>query len=202
MKTAWTKRCVGVAAALGLSAGLMVSGSGVASADSVWDKVAECESSGNWSINTGNGYYGGLQFSPSTWKAFGGTDYAPQANQASKSEQIAVAQRTLAAQGPGAWPVCGAQAGLTKANGGADDGASSGGSSSGSSNSGGSSAPKEKSAPSSSNGAKVTVRSGDTLAKIAREHNVSGGWKALHQANKDTVKNPNQIQIGQVLRLK
>jgi len=72
-----------------------------------WDAVAECESGGNWSINTGNGYYGGLQFSPSTWAGFGGTAYAPRADLATKSEQIAVAERVLAVQGAGAWPTCG-----------------------------------------------------------------------------------------------
>jgi predicted nucleic acid-binding Zn-ribbon protein len=74
-----------------------------------WDAVAMCESGGNWSINTGNGYYGGLQFSSSTWTAFGGTAYAPRADLATKSQQIAVAERVLAAQGPGpgAWPTCG-----------------------------------------------------------------------------------------------
>ena len=86
----------------------------------VWSKVAACESSGNWAINTGNGYYGGLQFSPSTWKAFGGHEYAPNAHQATQAQQIAVARRTLYAQGPGAWPTCGRRAGLTKDNGGAD----------------------------------------------------------------------------------
>jgi hypothetical protein len=73
-----------------------------------WDAVAACESGGNWSINTGNGYYGGLQFSPSTWDAFGGSAYAPRADLAAKSQQIAVAERVLAEQGPGAWPTCGA----------------------------------------------------------------------------------------------
>ncbi|MDO5534233.1 MAG: transglycosylase family protein [Propionibacteriaceae bacterium] len=99
---------------------------GVAVADTatgdlaVWDRVAQCESGGNWSINTGNGYYGGLQFSSSTWKAFGGRTYANQAHQASKAEQIAIARRTLHGQGPGAWPTCGRKAGLTRSNGGAD----------------------------------------------------------------------------------
>ena len=69
--------------------------------------MALCESGGNWSINTGNGYYGGLQFSMSTWSAFGGTAYAPRADLATKSEQIAVAERVLAVQGAGAWPTCG-----------------------------------------------------------------------------------------------
>jgi hypothetical protein len=73
-----------------------------------WTGVAMCESSGNWSINTGNGYYGGLQFSPSTWASFGGLAYAPRADLATKSEQIAVAEKVLAVQGPGAWPTCGA----------------------------------------------------------------------------------------------
>ena len=90
-----------------------------AQAVSVWDRVAACESGGNWAINTGNGYYGGLQFSVPTWRAFGGTAYAPSANRASKAVQIAVARRVLRAQGPGAWPVCGRRAGLTRANGGA-----------------------------------------------------------------------------------
>ena len=88
-------------------------------AGSVWDAVAACESGGNWAIDTGNGYSGGLQFSSSTWNAFGGTRYASRANLASKSAQIATAQRVLAAQGPGAWPTCGQRAGLTRANGGA-----------------------------------------------------------------------------------
>lgn len=68
-----------------------------------WDAVAECESSGDWSINTGNGYYGGLQFAQSTWEGFGGTEYAPRADLASKEEQIAVAEETLEGQGWGAW---------------------------------------------------------------------------------------------------
>ena len=105
-------------------AGMSVVGGGVATADGgVWDQVAQCESGGNWSINTGNGYYGGLQFSPRTWKAFGGQEFASNANQATKSEQIAIAQRTLQQQGPGAWPTCGQRAGLTKSNGGADSNA-------------------------------------------------------------------------------
>jgi peptidoglycan hydrolase-like protein with peptidoglycan-binding domain len=84
---------------------------------SVWDRVAACESGGNWAINTGNGYYGGLQFSTSTWRAFGGAAFAPTANRASKAAQILVAQRVLVRQGPGAWPVCSIRAGLTRANG-------------------------------------------------------------------------------------
>lgn len=70
-----------------------------------WDGVAQCESGGNWGINTGNGYYGGLQFSQSTWAANGGSGLA---SNASKAEQIRVAENVLASQGVGAWPVCGA----------------------------------------------------------------------------------------------
>lgn len=99
---------------------VVASGSARAWDVAVWDAVARCESSGNWAIDTGNSFYGGVQFTNSTWKAYGGLAYAPQANLATKAEQIAVARRTLAGQGPGAWPVCGARAGLTRENGGAD----------------------------------------------------------------------------------
>jgi LysM repeat protein len=73
-----------------------------------WSAIASCESGGNWSINTGNGFYGGLQFTQQTWLAYGGGQYASSANLASESQQIAVAQNVLAGQGIGAWPVCGA----------------------------------------------------------------------------------------------
>ncbi|MGY5634134.1 transglycosylase family protein [Streptomyces sp. UC1A3] len=85
-----------------------------AASQSTWDKVAKCESGGNWSINTGNGYYGGLQFSQSTWAGFGGTRYAARADLATRAQQITVAEKVLAVQGPGAWPVCGARAGLAR----------------------------------------------------------------------------------------
>ncbi|QKW18301.1 LysM peptidoglycan-binding domain-containing protein [Kitasatospora sp. NA04385] len=95
-------------------AGLVTATSASAADVSTWDKVAQCESTGNWSIDTGNGFYGGLQFTSSTWAAYGGTAYAPQANLATKAQQIAVAEKVLASQGPGAWPVCSVQAGLTQ----------------------------------------------------------------------------------------
>jgi len=78
----------------------------------VWDTIAQCESGGNWSINSGNGFSGGLQFHPGTWRAMGGTAYAPTAAQATKAQQIEIAERTLAAQGWGAWPACSRKAGL------------------------------------------------------------------------------------------
>ena len=87
--------------------GLALAGQAGAATDGEWDTVARCESGGNWAINTGNGYQGGLQFSPSTWSGHGGGEYAPAAHMATKEEQIAVAERVLATQGRGAWPVCG-----------------------------------------------------------------------------------------------
>ncbi|MEU3570544.1 transglycosylase family protein [Kitasatospora sp. NPDC036755] len=95
-------------------AGLVTATSASAATTSTWDAVAQCESGGNWSTSTGNGFHGGLQFSPSTWAAYGGTAYAPQASKASREQQIAVAEKVLASQGPGAWPVCSRKAGLGK----------------------------------------------------------------------------------------
>ncbi|MDX1890157.1 transglycosylase family protein [Mycolicibacterium sp. 050158] len=89
------------------SGGLALAGHAAAATDGEWDRVAGCESGGNWAINTGNGYQGGLQFSQSTWSSHGGGEYAPAAHLATKDEQIAVAERVLATQGRGAWPVCG-----------------------------------------------------------------------------------------------
>lgn len=79
---------------------------------SVWDELAQCEATGDWSINTGNGYSGGLQFNAQTWQAYGGGEYAPEAYQATREQQIAVAEKVQAAQGWGAWPACTASMGL------------------------------------------------------------------------------------------
>src|SRR5699024_8311889 len=97
--------------AFGAAAALMAP-TASAAPDSDWDRLAECESGGNWSINTGNGYHGGLQFSASTWQAHGGGEFAPTADPAPREEQIVVAERTLASQGWGAWPACSSQLGL------------------------------------------------------------------------------------------
>ncbi|WP_329562369.1 transglycosylase family protein [Kitasatospora sp. NBC_01266] len=94
-------------------AGLVTATASSAATTSTWDNVAQCEASGNWSINSGNGFYGGLQFTSSTWAAFGGTQYAPQANQATRAQQITIGEKVLAAQGPGAWPICSVKAGLS-----------------------------------------------------------------------------------------
>ena len=99
-----------VVVAVGFALVSFALGSGTAAAESTvnWDAVAQCESGGNWAINTGNGFYGGLQFSPATWKSNGGTGMP---NQASREEQIRVAENVYRTQGIGAWPTCGAKAG-------------------------------------------------------------------------------------------
>lgn len=160
---------------------------------STWDRVAACESGGNWQINTGNGYYGGLQFSQPTWAGFGGTHYAARADLATKAQQITVAEKVLAVQGPGAWPVCGPRAGLGQ------DGRS---------------APVTPEAPKTAKPEKqprntvaeamapgrYTVRYGDTLSAIARAHGFPD-WRRLYAANQDRIYNPDLIFPGQVLRV-
>jgi resuscitation-promoting factor RpfA len=189
------------------STGLVVAGSQTgaeAASGATWDRVAQCESSGNWHINTGNGYYGGLQFSSSTWAAYGGHAYAQQASGATRAQQIAIAERVLAGQGPGAWPVCSKRAGLTR---------------------GGTAyvAPKAKktykpkpktykapqrktykskpSAPAPvTNGPHYTVRPGDWLSKIAAAHDIA--WQSLYAANRSVVgPDPDLIFPGQRLVL-
>jgi nucleoid-associated protein YgaU len=193
-----------------------------------WDGVAKCESGGNWHINTGNGFYGGVQFSASTWRAYGGGAYASRADLATKSEQIAIAEKVLRGQGRGAWPVCGRHL------------------SSGTSSAASSSKPtKQKSSahksskhktvhhstkhkstkqvtkkhttkhvvrhapvhhasihPSVKAGAHTyVVRSGDTLSKIALTHHVSGGWHTLASLNKATIHDPNLIFVDQRIKV-
>ena len=197
-----------------IAAPLMAAGNASAATASEWDTVAQCESGGNWSINTGNGYYGGLQFSASTWAAYGGTQYAAQANQASKSQQIAVAEKVLASQGKGAWPVCGT--GLSSATYSGGSSSSSSGSSNTSSRS-----TEEQSASRSTDrpAAKKTVTTptgkkvkkgdgeykvvkGDTLSSIAEKHKVKGGWQKLFKLNKDIITDADFIYPGQQLHLK
>ena len=115
-RKAWLNRAARAAIpapvpALPVSAPAPAAGAGPAPASSGgvnWSAIAACESGGNWSINTGNGFYGGLQFTEGTWLANGGGQYAPSPNLATPAQQIAVAERVLASQGIGAWPVCGA----------------------------------------------------------------------------------------------
>jgi LysM repeat protein len=200
-RTKLVQRVLGLVAAVALSIGIGVTAVPASAAGNVWDRVAQCESGGNWKINTGNGYYGGLQFSRSTWRAYGGSAYASTANKATKAEQIAIARRTLAGQGPGAWS-CAKRAGLTRANGKANKHATP------STNPGATkSVPKKTTKPptkytAAKAGSTVKVKRGDTLSKMAKRYHVKGGWKGLYKLNKSRIKNPNHIRVGQVLRIK
>ncbi|MFF8944203.1 transglycosylase family protein [Streptomyces sp. NPDC014864] len=114
----------------------LLAASGASAAEgTTWDKVAECESGGSWSADNGNGYYGGLQLTQDDWEKYGGVSFAPSADQASRSQQISVAEKILADRGPGAWPTCGLLSGLTKDSGAANVDTGLGGDSSGSSDS-------------------------------------------------------------------
>lgn len=195
-----------VAGAVVVGVPIAVAGTANAAPDNVWDEVAQCESGGNWQINTGNGFSGGLQFTPSTWRGFGGTGVA---HHASREQQIAVAERVLAVQGWNAWPVCSRKAGArsytsqpraTHASEHAHAKKSTPKAK----------APAKKAAPSAGhksthrltkNGADYTVAKGDTLSAIATDHRLQGGWPALFERNKDVLSNPNVLQIGQQLDL-
>ena len=180
-----------------------------------WDAIAQCESGGNWSINTGNGFYGGLQFTKGTWRAYGGAKYASTANKASRSEQIAIAEKVLRGQGIGAWPVCGKKGGSSKHYKGTNtSGSKSHKSSSHKSSTHKSKSVTHKSTKKSTTAHKVTraatvkaigktyvVRSGDTLSAIATRNHISGGWHTLYQLNSKTISNPNLIFPGQRITL-
>lgn len=215
-------RALAVAGVAGAAVAAPIATAGTASAatGSEWDAVAQCEAGGNWSINTGNGYYGGLQFSSSTWSAYGGDQYAATADQASKAQQIEIGEKVLAGQGKGAWPNCGT--GLSNA---AYDG--------GGSEQPAEQAPQQQAAPQperkaeqpasrsqertqpqqktveTPTGKKVKkgdgeykVKKDDTLSSIAEEHDVKGGWKKLFELNKDIVDDADFIFPGQQLHLK
>ncbi|MFF4247666.1 transglycosylase family protein [Streptomyces sp. NPDC001822] len=208
-------RIATLAGVAGAAVAVPLMGATGASAASVatWDAVAQCESGGNWSINTGNGYYGGLQFSASSWAAAGGTQYAARADLATKDQQIAVAEKLLDLQGPGAWACAGA-GGLT--NDGVDPGVDTG------------SAPKaetkaqperkaeqpvsrseKRETVTTPTGQKVEkgdgeykVKPGDTLSSIAEAEKVKGGWQKLFKLNDDIVEKADLIFPGQQLHLK
>jgi LysM repeat protein len=211
---------VGITGAAAVAAPLMAAGSASAATASEWDAVAQCESGGNWSINTGNGYYGGLQFSASTWAGYGGTKYAATADQASKAQQIEIAEKVLAGQGKGAWPVCGKGLSSAAYTGGGSSG--SGAAQENTQQSQQQSAPVQEERASRSAdrpAAKKTVTTptgkkvkkgdgeykvvkGDTLSSIAAERNVKGGWEKLFELNKDIVEDADLIYPGQQLHLK
>ncbi|MET7637796.1 transglycosylase family protein [Streptomyces sp. NPDC005438] len=181
---------------------LSATGAQAASVDT-WDKVAQCESGGNWSINTGNGYYGGLQFSQSSWAAAGGTKYASRADLATKEQQIATAERLLKLQGPGAWACAGA-GGLT-AGGPSADVSPQGGTSDSKPSSESSTRQQSQKSPSASSqgkgasGKTYTVRSGDTLSSIAQANDTT--WKQLYARNSSVLSDANVILPGQKLTL-
>ncbi|MFF8805546.1 transglycosylase family protein [Streptomyces omiyaensis] len=191
----------------GLALPLIGAGTAEAASLDVWEKVASCESSSNWRINTGNGYFGGLQFSQSTWEAYGGREFAPRADLASKDQQIAVAERVLKGQGPGAWPACGNRAGL--ARGGPAPEASGGGKDVRTASlpaqralTGGEPAkPGPTTVPTVRE--MYTVTPGDSLSGIARDERVRGGWQRLYEINRKVVgDDPDLIHPGQRLTLK
>ncbi|MBP2479005.1 LysM repeat protein [Crossiella equi] len=173
-------------------AALSLLGAGTASAGVDWDRIAQCESGRNWSTNTGNGYYGGLQFNPGTWRANGGSG---RPDQASREEQIRVAENVLRTQGIGAWGRCGRRAG---AGGTAPRPARS--------------APPVRVAPTERAAAAparpvtaastdnpdgdYVIKPGDTLAGIARELRIEGGWQALVEKNAGFLTSPELIFPG------
>ncbi|UFQ19518.1 MULTISPECIES: transglycosylase family protein [Streptomyces] len=185
----------------GMALPLTMAGDAGAADVGTWNKVAACESGKNWSVNTGNGYYGGLQFKQSTWEAYGGTAYASRADRATRDQQIAVAEKVLDAQGPGAWPVCSAKAGLTRGGGSPDLTPAR--------------APSKPTPPrrevkdvkpevtpqSTAGTAEMyTVVHGDTLSGIADERRVRGGWQQLYEANRRVIGgDPDLITPGQRL---
>ncbi|AJP05073.1 peptidase [Streptomyces cyaneogriseus subsp. noncyanogenus] len=200
----------------GAGMALPLIGTGTAHAADVktWDQVAACESTNDWDINTGNGYYGGLQFTQSTWEAYGGTRYAPRADLATKDQQIAIAEKVLDGQGPGAWPVCSDRAGLSRGGGEPDirpagstgqaeqerDGVRSGRTT----GRGPVQDVRPQTPPQSRAGQAemYTVITGDTLSGIAEAERVEGGWQGLYAANRRTVgADPDMILPGQRLRL-
>ncbi|MFI6048620.1 transglycosylase family protein [Streptomyces violascens] len=196
----------------GIALPLIGAGTADAASVDVWNKVAACESTNNWHINTGNGYYGGLQFSQSTWEAYGGRQYAARADLASRDQQIAIAEKVLKGQGPGAWPVCSGEAGLTR--GGAAPQLTTA--------SRGRTEIKPKAAPVAPKSpapavkkaeppspTKVpgpresyTVVHGDSLSTIAERERVQGGWPKLYAENRTVVgADPDLIRPGQHLTL-
>jgi hypothetical protein len=221
-KPSYARRVIATAAVAGAGVSIPLIAAGAAHASSInWDAVAQCESGGNWAINTGNGFYGGLQFTEQTWLGYGGGSYAQYANEASRSEQIAIAEKVLAGQGIGAWPVCGPRGytsggtyTTTNSNGSGSSSSSGSGSKSSSksyssstpsysgnsSNDNDTTAPATPSIPATAAGNhSYTVVSGDTLSGIAASHGLKN-WQSLYGENEKVVgSNPNLIFPGQVL---
>ncbi|WP_344302100.1 transglycosylase family protein [Paractinoplanes deccanensis] len=178
---------------------LAASKSALAKGGSVnWDAIAQCESGGNWSINTGNGYYGGLQFSRSTWRSHGGHRFARTADQASRAEQIHIAERVRQTQGLGAWPTCGRKASSTRQYRATN---TEGAASRSATRKFTSKALSTALSTATSTGRYYVVRPGDTLASIAAKTEIKGGWRALYRLNRAALSNPHRIYPGQPLAL-
>ncbi|MFB6438314.1 transglycosylase family protein [Streptomyces sp. NPDC056411] len=139
-----------------------------------WERVAACESSGRWHINTGNGYHGGLQIDLTTWRAYGGERYAPRADLATRDEQIAIAERIVRDRGMSAWPNCSYTTG-TRAT--------------------------PQAAPTGTRS--YVVRPGDSLSTIAERTRAAGGAEGLYDRNRHALPHgPDRIYPGQRLQLR
>ncbi|HET7138833.1 MAG TPA: transglycosylase family protein [Arthrobacter sp.] len=219
------RRGVAVAAISAAGLALSVTAANAATDGATWDALAKCESGGNWATNTGNGFSGGLQFSPSTWAAYGGTGSAAAA---SREQQIAVAEQVQASQGWGAWPSCAAQLGLSGRGGTTAvappsvpvqsapvapapvasapsahtpaPAAAPGSAPAATVPSDAVTAPQHA-APVPVSGETYTLEPGDTLSTVAHKLGIEGGWQSLADANLDRVANPDLVFAGQVLQL-
>ncbi|MFE3110679.1 transglycosylase family protein [Kitasatospora indigofera] len=195
---------IGVSGVLGTAVPLVSAGTAGAASVATWDKVAMCESSGNWAINTGNGFYGGLQFTQSTWTEFGGAQYAARADLATKDQQITIAEKVLASQGPGAWPVCSVKAGLTAGGAPAEVQVSSAAGTlitqaAHAARTADSSTSQTADLPATRT---YTVEAGDCLSAIAWRNHVQGGWQKLYALNRSVlVQGPHHILPGQRLNI-
>ncbi len=208
------RRGVAVAAISAAGLALSVTAANAATDGATWDSLAQCESGGNWATNTGNGYSGGLQFSATTWAAYGGTGSAADA---SREQQIAVAEQVQASQGWGAWPSCAAELGLSGGGGTTAVTPQSAPVQSAPVQSAPAQAPVEQApavqvpadavtapqhaAPVELSGETYTLEPGDTLSTVAGKLGVEGGWQSLADANMDTIANPDLVFSGQVLQL-
>ncbi|MFJ7996263.1 transglycosylase family protein [Streptomyces sp. NPDC096310] len=200
----------------GMALPLLAAATAHAAPVDVWEKVAACESTHNWQINTGNGYYGGLQFTQSTWEAYGGARYAPRADLATKDQQIAVAEKVLKGQGPGAWPACSVRAGLARGGDApeitpakAHDTGTAVRADARTRSAPAKAEPKRTEAGKAASPTSVptqregyTVARGDSLSGIAVEQSVKGGWQRLYEENRRVIgTDPDLIFPGQKLVL-
>jgi resuscitation-promoting factor RpfA len=179
-------------AALGLAGGQEAS----AVPGDAWDRLAQCESSGNWHINTGNHYYGGVQYAQGTWVDDGGLRFAPRADLATREQQIAVAERTLARQGWDAWPRCSHTAGVRGFPAGAAQASPHVSAHESSRHSSSHSAAPARRSPERVH----RVRRGETLGTIAAARGLTS-WRTLWRLNRGAVRDPDVIRVGQQLVL-